>query len=262
MIDTSWDPWAPTSERESFVFPPDDRFAVRATGTTRTTRQFPFNTICFLDLPPNIGSGTLIAPQVVLTVKHVLLGRSITVTPGADLGAATAALQRPFGSQVVAPARMRAHPTLDLGLLFLPRAVRQNRFMLLQPRTAANTRTTLTIAGYPDDKPIGTMWAHSDRILEVNPTELFYRIDTHAGQSGAPVWLLGNDDYRILLGVHRGFRPEASGPPIRNRAVRITCEVIDWIRARCRDLGVTGPSVDRFYNSACTNGRTIADSAP
>ena len=262
MIDNSWDPWAPKSEPESFVFPPDDRFAVRASGTTRTTRQFPFNTICFLQQTGHRASGTLIAPQVVLTARHVFHGNPITVTPAADLGAATAALQRPFGSQVVPTARWRPHPSLDIGLLFLPRAFPHRQFMLLQPRTAANSLTTLTVAGYPGDKPVGTLWAQSDRILQVTATELQYRIDTAHGQSGAPVWLLGNDNYRILLGVHRGVVPHPGGPPARNRATRILCREIEWIRARCTELGVTGPSVDTFYNSACTNGRTIADSAP
>jgi len=261
MLDTSWDPWDP-KRPESFVFGTDDRFAVSAERTQRKTRDFPFNTICILEDSQGWGSGTLIAPQVVLTARHVNLGLPMTVTPAADFAARTTALARPFGQKIVPVARWRPHPTLDIGLLFLRDAFPHRRFMLLQPRTARNTLTTLTVAGYPIDRTRGTMWAHSDRIVGVSPAMLTYRIDTAANQSGSPVWLLGNDGYRILLGVHVGFRRDAIGNPDVNQAVRITCEVIDWIRARCRDFSVTAPVVDRAYGPACTGGNTINDSAP
>src|SRR5262245_41677652 len=74
---------------DPFVFhTPDRRVAVSATvGATRTkpaTTDFPFNTICHLGVmvkralgmrtftQPMTGTGTLIAPQVVLTAGHNL----------------------------------------------------------------------------------------------------------------------------------------------------------------------------------------------
>jgi len=249
--------------------------------------MFPFNTICLLERT-HIGggvsrvTGTLITPQVVLTAKHCLTrlnvrtaaeGRrfsSIRVSPGADLSAARN--QRPASPvSITAPAtRFRVHPTLDFGVIILPKAFRRpTQFMRLQVRSDVNTATLLTIAGYPCDKPIGTMWGHSERIqlTDVSPTHLKYTIDTCPGHSGSPVWLLGNNAIRLLLGVHTNGPAGCNNDPIsgkcrptgaavtpvagKNGGVRITCEVIDHITAWCREFKVTPPTPDSTYRQRC-----------
>jgi V8-like Glu-specific endopeptidase len=250
---------SPSADR--FVFGPDERFAVRARGTRRNTREFPFNTLCFLRDSEGWCSGTLIAPQVVLTAGHCMIGLPLTVVPGADMQAAQVRDQMPFGSQVVPVANFRRHPTDDFGILLLPRAFPHSRFMRLQTRSAANSRTLLTLAGYPIDQPEGTLWAHSERILRVTPTRLEYRIDTAGNQSGSPVWLLGNAGIRLILAVHLGFVRDIDGTPIHNHGLRITCEVVDAIFAWCRAAGVTLPTRDA-YQTHCTGGRRLADSSP
>src|SRR5262245_24643145 len=51
----------------------DDRVQVLARSTNPSTTLFPFNTICFIARATGgRGSGTLIAPRVVLTAGHVL----------------------------------------------------------------------------------------------------------------------------------------------------------------------------------------------
>ena len=62
-LDEAYDP---------FVFGPDDRFHVCRRGCTRSPTQFPFNTVCQVNYAGGFGSGALIAPQVVLSAKHVL----------------------------------------------------------------------------------------------------------------------------------------------------------------------------------------------
>ena len=228
----------------------DDRVQVLARATNPSTTLFPFNTICHIDVGSGHGSGTLIAPRVVLTAGHVPQGASsATVTPGANFPAATAAQRRPAapGSQVSSV--FHFHPSLDLALVILPAAfTRPTQFMMLQPRGDLNTATLLTIAGYPGAIPLpatapipGSMWRHSDRLrlTNVSTTHLTYRIDTTAGQSGSPLWLLGNDSIRLLLGVH------IQGGSAANTGVRITCGVIDWIEATCRANSITPlPTVD------------------
>lgn len=264
--------------------PGDDRFRITARTKRPSTLMFPFNTICLLertDLKGKVSrvTGTLIAPQVVLTAKHCLAFtdpakkgprfRSIRVSPGADLSAA--AQQRPADPpSIVAPAsRFRVHPTLDFGVIILPKPFRRPvQFMRLQPRGDANTATLLTIAGYPCDKPFGTMWGHSEKIelTDVLPKHLRYTIDTCPGHSGSPIWLLGNNAIRLILGVHTNgparcvndptgtCRP--TGAPVKpvagkNSGVRITCEVIDHISSWCRQFKVAGPVIDEFYKQHC-----------
>lgn len=290
-----------TAEEEadySVIQPRDDRFPIPARRRRPSTLLFPFNTICFLERETEAGfrpggTGTLIAPQVVLTAKHNLMRLArvrrpcrvvrrvgprrprIRVTPGADLSGGTERLRRPATptSIVADSTRFRVDPNLDYGVIILPTPFRRpNRFMMLQPRSDVRTATLLTIAGYPCDKPRGTMWGHSEQIpLDgVTPTHLFYTIDTCPGHSGSPIWLLGNAGIRLLLGIHTngparcdndptpGRQCRPTGAPVtpirgRNCGVRITCAVIDNIVRWCREFSVRGPAIDRVqYRRKCT----------
>jgi glutamyl endopeptidase len=278
----------------SVIGPTDGRFHIGASPHAPSTLLFPFNTICFVEVVDAAGgsghgTGTLIAPQVVLTAKHVLMrvqppcsrahvaGKfrvRARVTPGADLSAATPQRRTPASphSQVATSARFRAHPTLDFGVIVLPHPfTRPNRFMMLQPRSDLNTATLLTIGGYPCDKPRGTVWGHSERIplIGLTKTHLHYTIDTCPGHSGSPIWLLGNSGIRLLLGVHTTGAPGScanapagrclpTGAPVTpvagtNCGVRVTCEVIRTIQHWCRGFHVQPPAVDEVtFRHACT----------
>jgi V8-like Glu-specific endopeptidase len=267
--------------------PGDDRFRITA-GTKRpSTLMFPFNTICLLERHHLDGktvsrvTGTLIAPQVVLTAKHCLTRldvktaaqgprfKHIVVSPGADLSSASNSRPADPASITAPAANFRVHPTLDFGVIILPKAFRRPvQFMRLQPRGDANTATLLTIAGYPCDKPNGTMWGHSEkiRLVDVSPTHLRYSIDTCPGHSGSPIWLLGNNAIRLLLGVHTDGPAGCANDPVGNcrptgaavkpvaglnGGVRVTCEFIDHVVAWCREFRVTPPTIDSFYNQRC-----------
>jgi V8-like Glu-specific endopeptidase len=292
----------------SVIGPVDDRFPIPARRRRPSTLLFPTNTICLLEILDRDGSvlgtgtGTLIAPQVVLTAKHVLMDvqpprcrvarefapalwfPAIRVTPGADLTATDRRLRRPAGTRVASSSRFRAHPDLDYGVIILPRPFSgPGRFMMLQARSRPRTATLLTIAGYPCDKPAGTMWGHSERIplTGVTDTHLFYTIDTCPGHSGSPIWLLGNDEIRLLLGVHtsgvptndpgrrcendpvlrRCRRTAAPVTPVggQNCGVRVTCDVINTIVGWCQEFGVREPVIDRrVYRRRCgRSGRPV-----
>jgi V8-like Glu-specific endopeptidase len=210
-------------------------------------------------------TGTLIAPRVVLTAGHVVRGlTSVGVTPGANFPAPFVPDRRPAkpGTQTAPSSTFRFHPTLDLALVLLPAPfTRPCQFMMLQARGDLNTATLLTIAGYPRVAPPpltaplnGSMWRHSDRLqlTGVTATHLSYQIDTTVGQSGSPLWLLGNNCVRLLLGVH------ISGSSASNQGVRITCAVIDWIEATCRAAAITVlPVVDEVQRRrVCTPAAT------
>jgi V8-like Glu-specific endopeptidase len=162
------------------------------------------------------------------------------------------------------------HPTLDFGVIILPKAFRRPmQFIRLQPRSDPETATLLTIAGYPCDKPPGTMWGHSEkiRLADVSATHLKYTIDTCPGHSGSPIWLLGDHAIRLLLGVHTNGPAGCANDPATGRCrptgaavtpvaglnggVRVTCEVIDHILAWCREFNVTPPTPDPLYRQRC-----------
>lgn len=240
---------------DQFVFPLDDRFRVCRSGCTRSPAQFPFNTVCRIQGPGGgFGSGCLIAPQVVLTAKHVLTSggvfscgtltgnwtpHAVSISVGRD---GTTTTGRP-ATQNVPVTRIRTHPTLDVGVAILPRAFAgPTRFMSLQYRPDPQTQNALlTLAGYPGDKPNNTMWAASDRVVRVTSTHLFHRIDLTPGESGGPVWLLGPNQLRLILGVQSGHWATGAQP---NCATRITCPVIRMILGWCQQFRVRAPRVE------------------
>lgn len=189
------------------------------------TRRFPFNTICHLGRDFGFGlrwgcSGTLFAPRRVLTAAHCLyslkLGRApnqIAVAPGrSDRD------QMPYGRRFALAAyvplrfiqaRSRAERRAnDYGLVILHhRFPPLNRFLPLHAADNAELhrlqerKISLTIAGYPADRPVGTLWRHSETLRGFSAKRLFYTVDTCPGDSGSPVWAREGDRW-ALLAVH------------------------------------------------------------
>ena len=84
----------------------------------------------------------------------------------------------------------------------------------------------LNIAGYPGDKPPGTLWFDSHLVARTGPTKVHYDIDTAGGQSGAAAYVIDEDDRRIAVAIH------AYGGATTNSGTRITPPVFrnltDW----------------------------------
>jgi V8-like Glu-specific endopeptidase len=79
-------------------------------------------------------------------------------------------------------------------------------------------RTRGNLAGYPSDKPRGTLWYDNNRIASVTTRKVYYDIDTAGGQSGAAI-------YRIKSGKRTAFGVHAYGGARTNSATRITTPV-------------------------------------
>lgn len=87
------------------------------------------------------------------------------------------------------------------------------------------TGNTFTITGYPGDKPNGTMWTASASISSCSTYLLKHKIDTMAGQSGAPVYINKSGSGYVVYGI------QVSGTSTMNTARRITQELYDWLIA-------------------------------
>ena len=230
------------------------------------TTRFPFNTVCHVERDFGDGirrgcSGVLIGPRKVLTAAHCVfsptLGRApkhYRITPGrADRDTA------PYGHMIAREAYAarrfveapnNRHPDrryFDYGLIVLPSPFAGlDRFM---PVTVASEELfrslgagpMVSIAGYPGDRPLGTMWRHAERLKKVTPRRLLYTVDTCPGHSGSPVWTVGKrNGKRHIIGVHTSGILDEQGraygcakgvvlapPGLFNSGIRIIPEIAD-----------------------------------
>ena len=172
------------------------------------TTQFPWNTVVYLCRDFGNGlcagcSGALVSPTRVLTAAHCLFSlkrmaapRSIRVCPGRRDRATL-----PYGFIVAreyyVPKAFRDGPqrlTADWGVIVLPRPFPElRRFLPLRPLDQAGldrlrAQGLMTVAGYPSDRPLGTMWRHAERLVRADARRLFYTVDTCPGIAAARSW--------------------------------------------------------------------------
>ena len=206
----------------------DDRVRIQ------NTKVVPWKRICHLTIEGKngskfLGTGALIGPRTVVTAGHCVFlhgaggwAKSITVSPGRNGNSF------PFGKAMAVQLHTvkgwkdGKNRQYDYGAITLGPGIKMpppSAFGFDALPDAALIGAKLNTAGYPGDKPAGTMWYHGMKVKAVLPRLLVYDIDTMGGQSGSPLWIKRNGK-RIQVGIH------TNGMASGNSGTRITAPVL------------------------------------
>ncbi|MBG6182049.1 trypsin-like serine peptidase [Arthrobacter sp. CAN_A1] len=178
-------PWSTESKGPGFsidsVIGYDDRTQVTATAFAPSSRIVHFNGC----------TGYLYAPNMVATAGHCLYKDGAWKTPGLVTPGKNGS-GAPYGSCTVAARYVSSgwinnnDLTQDYGKLKLNCNIGNTVgvFTLAVTQSLENA----TVRGYPAEKPFATMWTHTGPLYELGVKQVFYRMDTTAGQSGSPVY--------------------------------------------------------------------------
>lgn len=222
------------------------------------TAVAPWRMICNLlvegPLGAMTGTGWLVGPTTVLTAGHCVHDQRIggwatriTVTPGLNRDV------RPFGRVVATrfstlrlwiEEQSRDH---DIGVIHLDAGATPEGRTTTDLGTelgtfglAVRTDQELTggfihVAGYPGEAARGfgkELWGHRSSVTGATERRLFYDVDTSAGQSGGPAFIVEDDPARpIVVAVHAygtAATPSSLGI-VANSAPRVTATLFDTI---------------------------------
>lgn len=225
--EASFGPPPPLAET---VHGPDDR--IQITNTT----IYPWRAIASLQITANdnsqwIGTAWFIGPHTLMTAGHVVYiknsgvpGRdgwvkSIKVMPGRN-GANIPWLVTSNTFRTVSGWANNGDQNYDYGAIIIPTELGNTLgwFGFGVYSDADLVASIGNIAGYPGDKPAGTLWYDARKIDSVNSRKVFYDIDTAGGQSGSAV-------YRIISGQRFGIAVHAYGGATTNSGTRIVSAV-------------------------------------
>lgn len=198
------------------------------------TRLYPFRAIANLLITARdgsewVGTGWFISPRTLVTAGHCVCVknspvpgrngwvRSIRVLAGRNGYFAPYGLVTSTHFLSVKGWVEEGDENFDYGALVIPVPLgeRVGTFGFGAMADEALAGRTINVAGYPVDKPDGTLWHDSRPIESVSPTKVHYALDTEGGQSGAPAYII-RDGKRFSVAIH------SYGGTVTNSGTRIS----------------------------------------
>jgi V8-like Glu-specific endopeptidase len=174
-------------------------------------------------------TGTLVGRRSVLTAAHCLWsgGRwatAISFTPQKNGNSKSYPKYRYKKAMISRTYYEKQDVYHDFGLVILKDAIGDNCFM--EMRVFDMPSASLNVAGYPGDKPYGTLWRAYCKVQKIYDQIFTHDCDSYAGMSGAAMYRYLNNE-RIIFGVHTGTYGNL------NRATKINQDVFNslsnWI---------------------------------
>lgn len=193
------------------------------------------------------GSATLISPWHALTAGHLLYdpeqgiwAENIIFHPGRNgddlLHRAVSCPKK----AVLAPWKYGAE-AFDMGIVELAEDVGSKlgwNSLLAGEDSFISRLDPVIVAGYPGDKPSGTMWGDytKQEFIKVFTDEITYRLSAGEGQDGASLWATNNEAGGFYsIGVHTsGIQDQEKG--IFNIATRLTYEKMNALENLINNL--------------------------
>ncbi|WP_282604459.1 serine protease [Pelagibius sp. Alg239-R121] len=204
------------------------------------TSRVPFRSICHLEIVYEngsraTGSAWFSGPDTLITAGHNVFdrhskswARNIRVIPGRDGRIA------PFGEtygvkrDALAGWVDRGDEQYDLGMIktadkTIGSATGWFGYAVFTD-SDLSARPLIQSAGYPgESKAFGTQWYDAGRSTDYDEAFIYYRVDTEAGQSGAPIFFSNKSGQRWVVATHVYTQGTA------NLGRRVTNEIFDAI---------------------------------
>ncbi|MDR0297807.1 MAG: trypsin-like peptidase domain-containing protein, partial [Streptococcaceae bacterium] len=258
---------APNGYSGNNIYLPDQRVQVN------NATSFPYNTIVDIqDIFPNNpgevwrGTGTLIAPGVVLTAGHVIYDKSeggyansVTVYQAyanGNYNPSTAVTAKALLAHPDWVAKNNSSPSIyvlgstDLALIFLNQNIGlQTGWMGMS--SSLSVGQPITLAGFPGDYR-DQMWKMSGSASSISNSLISYsNISTYPGQSGSPListsnTIVGVNVAQAVYGENSSKVPSDQATTYPNWGIQLTTANIAWIQNNVPELKTT--ALYRLYN--------------
>ena len=179
-----------------------------------------------------IGTGSLIAPRLVLTAGHIVYDRnqggqavSVDITFGGPGGLRVVSAHVDFPVEWRSPTTAldanELYSPVDIGVVILDEPI-HGQVTPVPFQTASDAMLTgmllnvLGYPGYPPEGPRGTLWGNDFHLLPNLTYRMFYPVATLPGMSGGPVYNLDAVSHiRTIYGVHTSFVDGVGGCALR-----------------------------------------------